>query len=53
MKSLLLDNSIEVHEDGSIHGEDGHYIGWTFQPNGRVKLEGEDPISVHKFLAIL
>jgi len=53
MKQLLLNNGIEVHEDGSIHNETGHYTGWTFQPNGRVKLEGEDPISVHKFLTLI
>jgi len=53
MKQLLMENGIEVREDNTLHSATGHYIGWTFQPNGKVKLEGEDPISVHKFLSIL
>ena len=53
MKQLLLDNVIMVKEDGSIHSVSGHYVGWIFQVNGRVKFEDDDPISVHKFLSII
>ena len=53
MKRLLLENGIEVKSDGSVHGRTGHYIGWTFQPNGRVKFEDEDPISIYKFLTFI
>lgn len=53
MKALLLDHDIVVESDGSLKSKDGHYVGWKFQINGRVKFEDEDPISVHKFLTLI
>ena len=53
MKILLSESGIAVHDNGSIHSKNGHYIGWKFQPNGRVRFENEDPISVHQFLTLI
>ena len=53
MKELLLANTITVDEDMTLRGENGLYIGWKFQINGRVRFEDEDPISVHQFLTLI
>ena len=52
-KMLLSEHGIAVEEDGSLHRKNGHFIGWKFQINGRVRFEDEDPISVHKFLTLI
>ena len=53
MKELLLANDITVKEDGDLYSHTGHYIGWKFQVNGRVRFQGEDPISVQQFLTLI
>ena len=53
MKQLLKENGITVDVDGTLLGSNGRYVGWKFQPNGRVRFEDEDPISVHKFLSLM
>ena len=52
MKMLLLENGIEVDEDGSLRSESGLYFGWKFQINGHIRFQDEEPISVHRFLTL-
>jgi hypothetical protein len=46
MRALLLEHGIVVADDGGVVD----YVGWLFQPNGRVKFKDDDAISVHAFL---